>query len=88
MFRALNESFRAHISISCSPQCLSISVFEKYRLLWTEIATSPFHIAVYSNRLLHYNLQYEHYSIVNTLNDVLSSVKHEGRQDANDLIVH
>ena len=45
-------------------------------------ATLPF-----SRSCLNYSFQYEHYSIANTLNDVLSGLKHEGSQDANDLIV-
>ena len=42
MFKVLNESFRPHISISCPSKCLTISIFEKQRLLWTKIATPPF----------------------------------------------
>jgi len=87
MFKVLNESFRAHFPISCPSQCLTISLFEKYRLLWTKIATPPFHLALYRNRLLYYSFQYKQYSVVNTLNDVLSGIKHEGSQDTNDLIV-
>ena len=52
-----------------------------------KIATPPFHVAVYRNRLLNYSFQYEQYSIANTLNAVLSGIKHEESQDANDLIV-
>jgi len=37
-----NESFKAHISISCSSQCLTISILENHRLLWTKIATPHF----------------------------------------------
>jgi len=42
MFKIPNESFKAHTTISCSSQCLTISIFEKRRLLWTKIATPPF----------------------------------------------
>jgi hypothetical protein len=37
--------------------------------------------------MLNYSFQYQQYSIANTLNDVLSGIKYEGSQDANDLIV-
>jgi len=37
-----NVHFKAHISIPCSSQCLTISVFETRRLLRTKIATPPF----------------------------------------------
>jgi hypothetical protein len=36
-----------------------------------------FHTVFYSTRLLNYNFQYEHYSIVITVNDTLSGMKHE-----------
>jgi len=41
MFKILNERFKAHISISCSSKCLTISVFQTYKLSWTKIATPP-----------------------------------------------
>ena len=46
------------------------------------------HIPVYSNRLVNYNFECELSSFVNTLNDVLSDIEHEGSLDANDLTVH
>ena len=36
MFKIVNESFKAHISKSCSLQCLTIPIDEKYRLLQTK----------------------------------------------------
>ena len=47
-----------------------------------------FPLAICSNRHLNYNFQYEHFPIVNTLNDVLSGIRREGSLDANDLAVH
>ena len=88
MFKIVNESFTTHISISCSSQCLTISIYEKYGLLETKQLHHLFYVAVYSNRLLNYNFQFEQYSIVNTLNNVLSNIKHAGSMDANDLTVH
>jgi hypothetical protein len=38
--------------------------------------------------LLNYNFQYENFSIVTALNDVLSGIRHEGNLDENDLAVH
>jgi hypothetical protein len=86
MFKFPNESFNAHISISCPLQCWAISIFVKPRLLWTKIVTPPFSCDC-NNGLLNCNIPYEPSPIVNTLCEALSGTKHEGSLDADDLIV-
>ena len=87
IFRVPNESFKAHISISCPLQRLTISIFQKPRLLQTKLATHPFPVSVCKNGLLTCNPQYDPFPIVCTLGDVVLGTKHEGSLDANDLVV-